>query len=148
MDNLITPLRHAYPQINFSVGSRFSWSAEAKTITYQQVAGASAAWSLLHEVGHAILRHLDFATDVELLLKEAAAWEVAQELGAKYAVEIPQNYIDDCVNSYRDWLNKRSACPYCSSQGLQADSKTYNCINCRKSWQVTQNRLCRPYRKK
>jgi len=149
MNEIIIALQLIYPKVVFANGDQFSWSAQTKTITYSQTSDTSSdTWSLLHEVGHATLEHSDFETDIDLLLKESAAWEVAQQLGVKYKTVVPQYYIDNCLDSYRDWLNKRSTCPYCGSQGLQTSIKVYMCINCNRPWCVTQNRLCRPYRKK
>ncbi len=148
MNEMIIALQLAYPEVTFVNGNQFSWSAQTKTITYKQTNNISDAWSLLHEVGHAILEHSDFETDIGLLLKESAAWEVAQQLAIERKTVMPQDYIDDCLDSYRDWLNKRSTCPHCGSQGLQTSIGIYTCINCNQLWYVTQNRLCRPYRKK
>lgn len=148
MQALIKALAKDY-RLKFKPGPVFSWSPRDNLIIYpsQPADSQLLAWSLLHEVGHALLKHQNYESDLELLILEAAAWHRAQRLGRRYNVAIDDNHIQDCLDTYRDWLHKRSACPRCLARGLQASSREYQCINCGQSWRVTATRFCRAYRK-
>ena len=146
MPTLLKQISQDYPGLNFSAGSAFSWSPTNQTITYKAGAQKVRTWSLLHELAHAILEHKTYQTDFELLLLEVAAWDRAQELASSYGIRIDDNHIQDCIDTYRDWLYQRSTCPLCSCTSLQQNSTTYKCFNCGTSWTVTASRFCRPYR--
>jgi len=151
MDGILNNLRLNFPALAFRPGSRFTWSPKTGNIIYKEDSVSTdkiAVWSLLHEVGHALLSHNSYQSDFELLGLEIAAWDKAQELAPVYGVKIDADHVQDCLDTYRDWLYQRSTCPTCTSCSLQLDSKTYCCFNCGGSWQVSASRLCRPYRRK
>jgi predicted RNA-binding Zn-ribbon protein involved in translation (DUF1610 family) len=56
------------------------------------------------------------------------------------------DHIQDCLDTYRDWLHRRSRCPTCGMHVLQDKSNSYKCFNCGTSWQVSGRRFARPYR--
>jgi hypothetical protein len=145
---LLDIIRADFPDIEFQVSSHFSWHAGTKHISYQKIDDIKAIWALLHEIGHAELGHADFASDVDLLQKEVAAWAKAHEIAKKYTLTIDQDYIEDNLDSYRDWLHIRATCPTCYERCLQTDKHTYHCHNCGTVWRVTRSRLCRPYRRR
>lgn len=137
-----------YPDLSFIESAHFSWHAGKKHVSYQK-AGKDAQtnmWALLHELGHALLSHTDYTHDIELLQLEVAAWEQARRLAKHYGVEIAEDYIQDCLDTYRDWLHLRATCPTCFGRSLQASERRYRCFNCQTEWTVTRSRLCRPYR--
>jgi hypothetical protein len=149
MNSLIATLSKDYPALGFEPGSVFTWSPKNKRIIYKtDDSGLIASWSLLHEVGHALLDHQDFNSDFELLTMEVEAWEKAKQLAAQHQITIDDDHIEDCLDTYRDWLYQRSTCPDCTSSSLQTDRRTYECFNCGMTWQVSSSRHCRPYRKK
>ncbi len=151
MELLLQKLKSHHPAIEFVPGSRFSWSPVKNQVVYKvpdDKLDKVSVWSLLHELAHALLGHNNFSSDFELLSLEAQAWSKANELAKKYGHTIDDDHIQDCLDTYRDWLYARSSCPFCSSCSLQTDSKTYACFNCGGSWQVSASRLCRAYRKK
>lgn len=145
MDVLVNTLRNDYPQFSFATGQHASWSSKQQQVTYNPD-DPQAAWGLLHELGHALLGHTSYDSDMQLLLKETAAWEQARLLGQKYHIEINSNHIQDCLDTYRDWLHKRSTCPECGDHGLQPSQRLYRCPNCYHTWRVSASRFCRPYR--
>lgn len=147
MYNLIQKLQHKFPDILFVQSTDFHWSPANKTIYYNNNDTAYGSWSLLHEVGHGALDHTSYSSDVSLLHMEVAAWEIAQSIGASFEIIIDQDYIDDCLATYKDWLYKRSLCPQCDQHGVQITAGSYQCINCKANWVVGQNRFCRTYRK-
>lgn len=148
MQNLINRIQLLYPGLKFIGADRFYWSPESKEIFYNiRTKGHKAVWSLLHETGHALLGHESYKADFELILLEVAAWERAEQLATKLGIEIDNDHIQDCLDTYRDWLHRRSICPHCTTKSLQqGDFVHYRCFNCHTSWRVTANRFCRAYR--
>lgn len=149
-NRILAQIQSDYPTIKFVESSHFSWHAGSKLVSYKAFGedDERGIWALLHELGHALLEHTDFASDIELLKIEVAAWERAHALAKQYKLTINDEYVQSCLDSYRDWLHLRSTCPTCFERSLQADKHTYRCLNCHTEWHVTRSRLCRPYRKK
>jgi hypothetical protein len=148
MQQIITKLKNLFPALSYKPGELFCWSPETDEIIYKEDAeGARAIWSLLHETGHALLEHAAYKADFELLKLEVAAWDKARELAEKLDLEIDENHIQDCLDTYRDWLYKRSICPKCTAKCLQQnDYVHYRCFNCHTMWRVSASRFCRAYR--
>jgi hypothetical protein len=148
MQTLLAKLQEAFPDLRFTPGRQFSWSPESGEVFYKSTAkGPKARWSLLHETGHALLEHKTYRADFELLRLEIAAWERARDLADDFGIEIDEDHIEDCLDTYRDWLYKRSICPTCNAKCLQQDDIVhYRCFNCHTVWRVTANRFCRAYR--
>ncbi len=149
MLTLLAKLEKDFPELTFEAGTEFCWSPKTQCITYYADPDDEtvAAWSLLHEVAHADLGHNRYGSDFELLHMEAAAWHQAAKLAEKYGYEISSDHIQDCLDTYRDWLHQRSTCPRCGTTSLQATARKYQCHNCSTSWTVTASRFCRPYRR-
>jgi len=150
MKELLEKLRSDYPAIAFTKGATFFWSPKNSTVTY--AAGSTqpevAKWSLLHEVSHGILGHKRYLSDFELMQLEVEAWQYAKGLAKSYDIKINPEHIQDCLDTYRDWLHMRATCPNCGTVSTQKDPKTYECFNCRTSWHVSNSRFCRPYRRR
>ncbi len=148
MERNLNKLKLLYPELIFKPGKQFCWSPESGEVIYNAGAtGDSASWSLLHETGHALLKHTSYQADFQLIRLEVAAWEKAKELAAQLGVGIDEDHIQDCLDTYRDWLYKRSICPGCHSKCLQQDDYMhYRCFNCHTTWRVTPSRFCRAYR--
>lgn len=148
MESTLKQLQQLYPKLSFKPGQQFCWSPETREIFYKKNAnGDTAVWSLLHETGHALLNHTSYQADFQLIRLEVAAWEKAKELAAQIKAEIDEDHIQDCLDTYRDWLYKRSICPGCRSKCLQQDDFAhYRCFNCHTTWRVTPSRFCRAYR--
>ena len=147
MSALLSQLKKDFPQISFAASESFYWSPKKKTVHYRKAAeSAKASWPLLHEVGHALLQHQHFTSDLELLQLEIEAWERAKKLALKYGHKIDDGHIQDCLDTYRDWLYKRSTCPSCTTSGLQIKTDRYRCVNCDNEWRVSASRKCRTYR--
>jgi NADH pyrophosphatase NudC (nudix superfamily) len=145
---MIEELNKLVPDIEFSIGEQFCWSPKERKITYSKdQIDNEGCWALLHETGHALLGHLSYKTDYELLKMEVSAWEKAKELANRLGIEIVEEHIQQCLDSYRDWLSRRSTCPACGTKALQEDtSNSYSCFNCHACWQVSPSRFCRAYR--
>lgn len=147
MKKLIAKLTRNYPQLRFTAADTFFWSPKEQTVYYDEnQENKSAQWTLLHETAHGILGHTTYRSDLELLQLETDAWQKATTIAPGYDISIPSYFIQDCLDSYRDWLHARSTCPNCQSRSLQKDTRHYQCFNCKHVWKVTSSRLCRPYR--
>lgn len=147
MATFVEQLVERFPELTFEPGDQFLWSPQTRTVHYRRTANATDVWSLLHETSHGLLDHSNFTSDFELLSLESAAWARAEELAASLELDpIDREYIEDCLDTYRDWLHRRCTCPNCAQESLQTSSTTYQCLNCGQTWQVTQNRHCRLYR--
>jgi hypothetical protein len=147
MDLLINKLRGDFPEITFITGSPASWSLPKQQIIYDPDE-EYGTWTLLHELGHAQLQHASYESDALLLQKETAAWDQAILLATHYGEKIENEYIQLCLDTYRDWLHRRSTCPDCGNHGLQSTQELYSCPNCQTTWKVSLERFCRPYRLK
>lgn len=147
MENLVGSLRRDFPAISFEPGKLPHWSPSEKRVTYSEN-GQNNQWTLLHELGHALCDHTDYRSDMDLLQKEIEAWDKAVSVSKEYGIIISREHIEDCLDTYRDWLHKRSTCPDCGTHGLQHSKALYYCPNCQTHWQVSSARFCRPYRLK
>jgi hypothetical protein len=149
MESIIAKLLADYPALRFTAADQFYWSPETGEICYDDSAtGRRAVWSLLHETGHALLGHTSYRGDFELLQLEIAAWERAKDLAGDLRLTIKDDHIQASLDTYRDWLHKRSICPDCGTKALQqGDFVHYRCFNCHKVWKVGPNRFARAYRR-
>jgi len=147
--SLLAELKKANPGIAFVNSDTFYWSPKDKTVYYKASnPHADSAWSLLHELSHALLGHTLYSSDFELLMLEVAAWEKALKLAKTHRITIDNSHVQDCLDTYRDWLHQRSECPTCNMRGFQVTSTQYDCTNCFNHWSVSTARFCRPYRRK
>jgi hypothetical protein len=149
LDRLLTDIAADHPELSFIESAHFAWHAGKKHVSYKKSGQNTthSMFALLHELGHALLDHSDYVHDIELLQLEVAAWDRARKLAERYDIELDEEYIQDCLDTYRDWLHLRSTCPRCYGRSLQASVTRYSCFNCQTEWQVTRSRLCRPYRR-
>jgi len=149
MNKFIIQIARDYPQFKFLPGAQELWSPRTNSITYNDSESPrELRYGLLHELAHALLGHTNYQSDFELLKMEAEAWRLAAKLGRSYKIKLDKNHIQDCLDTYRDWLHRRSQCPTCETRVLQTDPHTYKCFNCGTSWQVSARRFARPYRLK
>lgn len=145
---LLKNYRQLLPGINFTLGKTFYWSPKTQQIFYDETALVTEAgqWALLHEIAHAQLGHTTYNNDAALLTLEVEAWEKAKQTAKELEIHIDAEHIQDCLDTYRDWLYARSTCPTCKLNSLQTDPTVYTCLNCRTVWSVSKSRFCRPYR--
>lgn len=140
---LVKRLSVDFPEFKFMQGEDFKWSSISQTIYYKNSDDEEFQGLLLHELSHALLGHFSYKLDIDLLKQESGAWDyAATTLAPRYTKPIDEAYLDDCLETYRDWLYKRSLCPSCGSTGLQTKTNTYSCVNCRCLWHVNDARQC------
>lgn len=144
ISDLINELRSRYPNIQFLEHKTFMWQPEENAIYFDpnRIGSKQGHWSLLHEIGHALARHTHFETDLELIKLEMQAWRFARQVAASLKMKIDENHIEDCLDTYRDWLHQRSRCPDCSQINPQSEARRYACFNCRTTWKVSGSQLC------
>lgn len=147
---LLSELKQRLPGVTFVASQEFYWSPAQRTIMYNANAlkAPRGQWALLHEAAHAKLGHEQYETDFELLMMEVAAWQAAQDLAKALGITIDPNHLQDCLDTYRDWLHQRSTCPVCAINCLQTSPTEYRCHNCYTEWTVSSSRFCRPYRRR
>lgn len=143
VSGILPQLQKLYPSIHFCVGKQFSWSPARQMVTYMDDAARASSWALIHEVAHATLGHKHYKNDIDLLQHEVEAWSAAKNIGKNIGVLVEDDYIQDCLDTYRDWVHKRARCPACSVISLQQDDLTYKCFNCQTVWKVPASPLCR-----
>lgn len=137
---LAAKLSADFPSLHFLEGEDFHWSPHTRTIHFDPW-GTPA--DLLHELSHAILEHQDHVRDIQLIKMEQEAWEHARsKLAHSYELTITTDYIQDALDTYRDWLHARSVCPNCAATGIQTHKYRYRCLACGCHWEVNDARIC------
>jgi hypothetical protein len=136
MQKLIKKLSSDYPELTITEGSRFQFTLPS-TLFYtlaSEYEPDEAKLLLLHELGHYLIKESDYHTDIELLEIEARAWAKARELCAKYEVKYDEDFAEDRLDSYRNYLHFASLCKNCQLAGYQDDAGAYHCPLCGATW--------------
>jgi hypothetical protein len=140
--SLVKTLQCDFPQFAFEISDDFRWTPSLQTIYYTPIR-SDASQQILHELGHALLGHIDYEKDITLLKIERDAWDYAKDtLAARYRVSLSNDQVQDALDSYRDWLHARSTCPACTAIGMQIKKQTYRCLACTHQWRVNEARIC------
>lgn len=140
--SLLELVQKSFPAFTFTAGERFEWQPGTSTIIYD-LDDPLFEPRLLHEIGHATLKHSSYKRDIDLIAMERDAWQAARmELGSHFNVEVSGDIIHHDMDTYRDWLHERSTCPHCASNGIQIKKHEYKCVTCRKTWRVNEARTC------
>jgi len=130
--SFIEQLAKDYPGFSIERGKQEHWSPRTNAITFNP---------------NALLGHTSYQSDFELLKMESEAWHLAAKIGLKYGVSISEDHIQNCLDTYRDWLHRRSQCPTCGLHVIQETNSNYKCFNCGSAWNVSSGRFVRPYRR-
>ena len=123
---LVDRLKADYPEFLFKSGKKYMFRPP-RTIF---MGPEDDSLSLLHELGHALLKHRNFDTDAKRLKMEREAWEKARELAAQYSVPFDEDLMENELDSYRDWLDHKSRCPNCKLTRYQTPDGVYHCPKC------------------
>ena len=123
-------------------GERFIYHSSNGTISYVpgDLKYPLGALALLHEIAHLKLGHKIYKYDLELLQMEEEAWKLTEKEAKKYEVPIDKDHIEFCLDTYRDWVNKRTTCPCCHTFGLQKSDHEFLCTECAAKWKVNQRK--------
>ena len=136
MQSLIKKLAKDYPEITIEAGDRFQFTPPDYLFyaTDTEYSDLEAQLLLLHELGHYLIGETDYSTDIELLEIEAKAWAKAKELCKKYAIIYDEDFAEDRLDSYRNYLHYASLCKNCQLAGYQDDNGNYHCPLCNANW--------------
>lgn len=143
MPSILSDLKSKYPNLNFEVGDQFYWSPSLQTIYYvSPLTSSSDSINLLHEVAHALLNHASYKKDIDLIKMERDSWDKTVELAPDFGLSVSDDDVSDAMDSYRQWIYRRSLCPSCGASGLEVDNKTFSCIACNSRWTANEARTC------
>lgn len=126
---LVERVQRDYPQLRFKAGKKFTFRPP-RTIIFVRTEQIGGQLQLMHELGHVRLEHRFFRTDVERLKMERAAWEEAHKICEQYGVAYDEEFVEQQLDSYREWLHRRSQCPVCGLTRYQSGSGEYHCPGC------------------
>lgn len=133
VDKIVERVRRDFPGLRFRMGKKFMYRFPG-TITYERTVegkmNTEFGLQLLHEIGHAICEHKFFTTDPERLKMEREAWEVARRLSVRYEVDYDAEFVEQEMDTYRDWLHQRSKCRRCGLTRYQTKDGVYHCPRC------------------
>lgn len=124
----LNKVRVDYPDFRFVSGKKFAFRPPRTIMVGPEEPNDSLL--LLHELGHAILLHQDYGTDMARLKMERAAWEKARELATVYGVKFDDEMVENELDTYREWLDKKSRCPSCGLTRFQTPDGVYHCPKC------------------
>lgn len=131
---LVDKLSKDYPHFVFTADTNSHWSPVHSTVFYNP-AEPNIDWILLHELSHACLDHAGYSRDIKLLQMERDAWNYAkQTLAPHYSITIDDDFIEDHLDTYRDWLHIKSTCPKCTLSGMEIAKHQYQCLSCSHHW--------------
>ena len=121
-------VKRDFGDFTFKIGKKFAFSPPRRIKIGPPEEGARMLF--LHELGHAILEHRTFGTEVERLKMEVEAWEKARELADLYGVEFDEEKMQTELDTYRDYLHNRSRCPRCGLTRYATPDGAYHCPRC------------------
>lgn len=121
-------IRSDFPEFKIISGKRFSFRPPKTIVVGPEEPNDSLL--LLHELGHALSGHRNFDTSVRRVKMEREAWDKARELCSKYEVEYDEDLIEGELDTYRDWLHKKTSCPKCGLTMFQTPDGFCHCPRC------------------
>jgi len=125
-------LKSAYPDFFFKPGRKFLFRPK-RTIFYLED-NDNFRFLLLHELAHALLKHFSYDTSLERLTLERDAWEKTRQLCSDYKVPFLDSLAEAELNTYRDWLHKKTLCKTCGLSCLEVNSESLYCPFCQKTY--------------
>jgi hypothetical protein len=131
----------AYPQQRFLPAGYFAYDASEDVINYDpgRIHDDSGKLALLHEIAHSLLGHFHYRFDFELYAMEMDAWNLTRNLALQHNIKIDENYLEQCMNSYDEWLTERGTCPNCEEFNVQSVPNRFQCFRCRTRWEVSED---------
>lgn len=124
----LSQVKKDYPDFRFLEGKKFAFRPPKTIVIGTKEADDSLL--LLHELGHALLGHREFSTDVGRLKMERAAWGKARELAGFYGVDFDDLVVERELDTYREWLDTKSRCKKCGLTRYQTPDGEYHCPKC------------------
>ena len=124
----LAKIKSDFPDFRFIDGTRFSFRPPRTIMVGPEEPGDASL--LLHELGHALCGHIDFDTSVRRVRMEREAWDKARELAEIYGVLIDEDTVECELDTYREWLHKKSRCPRCGLTRFQTPDGDFHCPRC------------------
>ena len=128
LNSLLSKLQNDYPHLIFKASTKFTFRPP-RTILFNP-ADPNFTQLILHELGHATLKHFTFSTDLERLKMERAAWEQARSLSKIYHISLDDDLVESELDTYRNWLHQKSTCKKCGLTRYQTRDGRYHCPHC------------------
>lgn len=137
----IQELENEYPNFIFKPSNRFRFHPP-KTIYYELPPQNSHNLSpyflqLLHELGHAVSHHHDYALSIDRLKIETEAWVSARRIfkahsnwSKKYRFDFDQDFAETQLDTYRHWLHKKATCQKCGLTMIESPHQKWLCPHC------------------
>ena len=125
---LFDKVRQDHPGLRFRRGVKFLFRPPRTIVLGPEEPGDDLIF--MHELGHALSGHRDFRTNIERMRCECEAWEKARELCGKYGVTFDEDFAETELESYRNWLDKKSRCPICGLTRFQTPDGAFHCPKC------------------
>lgn len=146
----ITDIVNRFSQFTFTPHEVFHWSPKENTVYYcaKDLTKPEGIFQLLHEIGHGLAGHTTYESGIQLLKIEAEAWKYAKKIATSYSLTVKTEQIEQCLDSYRDWLYLRSSCPNCRTVAVETSTNHYHCFNCLQKWKSPADQRTRHYRQK
>lgn len=129
----------SYPNFTFLSGKKFKFRPK-KTIYYispeifeREIPKDSLETFpllLCHELAHASLGHFSYSTNLERLKIESEAWEETKNLCKKFNLPFSEELAELELNTYRNWLEKKSLCKICGMTRFETKNEGYLCPRC------------------
>ena len=140
----------AFNQYRFLPAGYFSYDAADDIINYDPIRlkHPTGKVSLLHEISHCELGHFYYRYDMELLMMEIAAWHHTKKLANEHCIELDAAYVQECIESYDNWVSKRGCCPECDNFCLESHENQFSCFVCGTRWSVSSQPQKRIQRRK
>ena len=128
-----------YPNFTFRAGKKFKFRPQ-KTIYYippevfelETPKDSLETFPLLlcHELAHALLGHFSYSTDLERLKIEVSSWEETKSLCKKFKIPFSEELATLELDTYRNWLDKKSRCKTCGMTRFETPDGKYLCPRC------------------
>lgn len=124
----LAKVKSDFPDLRFREGTKFAFRPPSTIIIGSEEPNDSLL--LLHELGHALSGHRSFDTEVKRIKMEREAWDKARELASDYGVKYDEDLVENELDTYRDWLHKKTRCPKCGLTRFQTPDGGYHCPRC------------------
>lgn len=134
----------AYLEDEFSLfiipGDQYYYDSAIDTVFYikKELYSTVGYSSFLHEASHAILGHINYKSELELLATETRAWELASKIADSFGITIPDKLISSSLESYESFALNRGLCPTCN-RFIISSMSVYHCLFCDTHWHCSQD---------
>ena len=134
LKKLIAKISADYPELQLAPGERFQFSPPSTLYYDPQSTEKRSDLLLLHELGHYLIQKSNYSSDIELVEIESQAWAKARTICSNYDIQYDEDFAEDRLDSYRDWLHLVSLCKNCNLAGYQDSTQLYHCPLCGATW--------------